>query len=174
MQLVILILVMMVKPFVLFDFQTADDLRNWYVVDDGVMGGRSQGILGLSEDGYARYEGKVSLENNGGFSSIRYRLKPLKVADFKQVVLKVRGDQKRYQFRAKPSAYDRQSYITYFDTTGEWQEIRIPMKDLYPTFRGRRLNMPNFPGQELSEIAFLIGNKKAEAFQLEIAQIRLE
>ena len=45
---------------------------------------------------------------------------------------------------------------------------------MYSTFRGRRHDMPNCPGQIMSEIAFLIGNKRADSFMLEIDKITLE
>ena len=45
---------------------------------------------------------------------------------------------------------------------------------MYPTFRGRTLDMPDYPGETLAEIAFFIANKKAENFRLEIDQIGLE
>jgi hypothetical protein len=43
----------------------------WRVVDDGVMGGRSKGNLQISDEGVLTFEGTLSLENNGGFSSLR-------------------------------------------------------------------------------------------------------
>jgi hypothetical protein len=43
-----------------------------------------------------------------------------------------------------------------------------------PTFRGRVLDIPNYPGETMEEIAFLISNKKNEAFQLEISKISLQ
>ena len=57
----------------LFDFSTESDLNNWQVVDDVVMGGRSDGQFSLNEQGHGVFEGRVSLENNGGFSSVRHR-----------------------------------------------------------------------------------------------------
>ena len=42
-----------------------------------------------------------------------------------------------------------------------------------PRFRGRYLNMDNYDGEEISEIAFLISNKTEEPFQLEIDIISL-
>ena len=75
-------------------------------------------------------------------------------------------DGKRYQFRVKRSVNDRYSYISYFETTGEWEEISIPLADMYPSFRGRKLDMANYSGDELSEISFLVSNKKAESFCL--------
>ncbi|MEL7119793.1 MAG: CIA30 family protein [Bacteroidota bacterium] len=162
------------NTMVLFDFTPESDLSRWYVVDDGVMGGLSQGNFGLDDEGHAIFRGTVSLENNGGFSSIRYRSGTVDVSAYEKVVLRLKGDGKKYQFRMKSSRYDRHSYIQYFETNGEWQTIEIPLSDLYPTFRGRTLRMSNYPGEIVEEIAFLIGNKKAENFNLVIDKIELE
>jgi hypothetical protein len=45
---------------------------------------------------------------------------------------------------------------------------------MYPSFRGQKLELPNYPGQSMEEIAFLIANKTAETFALEIDRIELE
>lgn len=158
----------------LFDFNPNSDLSNWYVVDDGVMGGLSAGNLGLDENGHAVYSGAVSLENYGGFSSIRHVFRTLDVRSFDKIKLRIKGDGKQYQFRAKTNRYDRQSYIQYFTTTGEWQTIEIQLSDLYPTFRGRKLRMANYPAGTMEEIAILIGNKKAESFRLVVDKIELQ
>jgi hypothetical protein len=86
----------------------------------------------------------------------------------------VKGDGKDYQFRLKSSSSDYYSYVTTFATSGEWQEIEINMADMYPTFRGRTLDQANFPGDQMEEIAFLIGNKKNEDFKLLIDKIELK
>ena len=54
-----------------YDFSAESKAGDWFVVDDGVMGGRSQGQVGLSEEGHGIFQGTVSLENNGGFASVR-------------------------------------------------------------------------------------------------------
>lgn len=171
--LTILTLMLITSPIRLVDFSSPNPLYGWQVVDDGVMGGRSAGNFSLNEAGHGIFQGKVSLENNGGFSSIRYRGQSRNISEYKRCVIRLKGDGKRYQFRVKSSPYDRFSYIQYFQTTGEWQEVEMSLEDMYPTFRGRRLNMANFPGEQLSEIAFLIANKRAEAFRLEIDWIEL-
>jgi len=74
--------------------------------------------------------------------------------------------------RIKNRAGDYYSYIAYFTTTGEWHDIRIPLKDMYPSFRGRTLDMPNFEGGKIEEFALLIGNKREEAFSIEIDKIQ--
>lgn len=66
------------------------------------------------------------------------------------------------------------SYISTFSTSGEWQEIEIHLKDMYPSFRGRKLEQANFSADYIEEIAFLIGNKKPEKFKLLIDKIELK
>lgn len=158
----------------LFDFNKEVNANSWRIVDDVVMGGRSNGQFEITEEGHGFFHGYVSLENNGGFSSLRYRFEEKNIKDFTKVIIRLKGDGNRYQFRAKTSSYDRHSYIQYFETNGEWQEIEIALHEMYPTFRGMKLRMPNFPAEEVSEIAFLIGNKKEQKFQLTIDYIQLQ
>jgi len=138
------------------------------------MGGRSRGHFSLNEAGHAVFHGEVSLENNGGFSLVRYRFEPMGVADFQKFVIRLRGDGKRYQFRVKSNPDERHHYVHYFQTSGEWQEVQIPFQEMYPRFRGRNLDGPNYEGSQLSEVGFLIGNKRAESFRLEIDKVGVE
>ena len=66
------------------------------------------------------------------------------------------------------------SYIYEFQTTTDWQTIEIPITKLYASFRGRTIDIPNYDGASLEEIAFLVGNKKNENFQLLIDKIEVE
>lgn len=158
---------------VIFDFNENASLQNWETLDDVVMGGRSQGKISLSPEGYGRFSGHVSLENNGGFSSLRYTPAGLKVNPQDQIKIRLKGDCKRYQFRVKHDHQAYESYVTYFETTGEWQEITILLNDLYPTFRGKDLDQPNFNHHSIQWLGFLIANKKAENFELLIDKIEL-
>ena len=98
----------------------------------------------------------------------------IKTAGFEFIVLKIKGDGKSYQFRLKSSDNQRQSYIYTFSTTGLEQDIIIPLKDFYPSFRGRILDIPNFDADQIEQIAFLIGNKTKELFSLKIKSISLK
>lgn len=157
----------------LVNFTPNSDLAGWSVVDDVVMGGRSDGSFAINEAGHAVFSGTVSLENNGGFSSVRYNTKEVELGGFRKVKIRLRGDGKRYQFRLKSDRYDRHAYIAYFQTSGAWETIEITLSEMYPTFRGRKLDMANFPGKKMEELAFLIANKKSESFQLELDKIEL-
>ncbi len=157
----------------IFNFELGADIQQWQVVNDGVMGGLSQGHFSLNEQGHGMFSGKVSVENNGGFSSIRCALDKLNIKGLEKFVIRLRGDGKSYQFRAKSNKGEYYSYIFTFPTTGEWEDIEISLDEMYPSFRGRKLNQPNFSAATLEEIGFLIGNKKAEDFQLLIDKIEL-
>lgn len=158
---------------ILYDFTKQDKLDDWVVVNDGVMGGLSKGTLVINEEGNAIFKGRVTLENNGGFCSIRYRFPSLIVDSYPYINLRLKGDGKRYQFRVKTSSGQYYSYIHYFETSGEWESVTIPLREMRPAFRGRNLNLPAYPGDSMEEVAILIGNKKAENFSLEIDELIL-
>jgi len=158
----------------IFDFKHESNLAGWMIVDDVILGGRSNGKFSISNDGHGLFSGKVSLENNGGFSSVRHRFEKKEVNDYKKVTIRLKGDGKRYQFRIKSDKYDRYSYVSYLQTDDDWQTIEIPFSEMYPSFRGMRLKMSNYPGKLMEELAFLIGNGEEESFKLEIDKISLE
>ncbi|WP_296321967.1 CIA30 family protein [Winogradskyella sp.] len=158
----------------LFDFTKTTNTNSWYVVNDGVMGGLSQSTMQLNNNGHGVFSGYVTTENNGGFASIRHAFSTKDVTDYDYIVLRVKGDNKTYQCRLKADEYQRFTYVQEFKTSGDWQSIKLPLKDFYPYFRGYRLNRPNFNDNKLEQIGILIGNKTNERFSLEIASIHLE
>ena len=167
-----LFIVMSTSP--IFTFSKNANISNWRIVDDVVMGGKSNGTFKLNVNGYGEFSGKISLENNGGFSSVRYSMKTLNVSKASKITIKLKGDGKTYQFRVKANANDRHSYAKSFTTSSEWQTINIDLNNMYPTFRGKTLEIPNFDKTSIEELAFLIGNKKEEHFKLLIESISLQ
>lgn len=159
---------------ILFEFNKNSDMSHWNSVDDVVMGGKSNGTISLNEAGLGVFSGKVSLENNGGFSMVKYHFDSKQVSGFTTICLKLKGDGKTYQFRVKTSVCDIHSYVAAFKTTTNWNTIEIPFNSMYPSFRGKPLKMPNYPGEKMAQIAFLIGNNTEETFKLEIDSIYLK
>jgi hypothetical protein len=151
---------------VLFDFTDPAAMRGWQVEDDGVMGGVSRGNM--------VFHGDVSLENNGGFSSIQNNFNPLDVSGYQHAILRLKGDGKDYRFIVESDPKARHYYVAEFGTSGEWQEIKIPLRTMYPMRRGDRLDLPDYPAETLSQVRFMIANGRAESFRIEIASIRLE
>ena len=157
----------------LFDSHNKPKGDNWYIVDDVVMGGRSNGHFELTPEGHAKFFGEVSLENNGGFSSVRYAIPETKVSSEATVKIRLKGDGNRYQLRIKDKESTYYNYITHFETSRDWQTLEFRLKDLYPTFRGRRLNLPNFNHETIGALGFLIGNKVPQQFELLVANIEI-
>lgn len=158
----------------IFEFSKQSNISSWRVVDDVVMGGVSSGNFEINEEGNGLYTGEISLDNNGGFSSLRYLFDKINVEKFSKVILKIKGDGKKYQFRVKDNSQNYYSYIQTFETSKEWELVEINLSEMYPAFRGRKLDMSNFSSNEIEEITLLFGNKKEETFQLEISKIYLE
>ena len=157
----------------IFNFSQSSKINNWKVVNDDVMGGISSASFELNRDGDAEFKGTVSTANNGGFASVRYRFRAKDIAGKKTISIRLKGDSKSYQFRVKSQANDYYSYITTFSTLGNWETIHINLQDLYPSFRGNKLNKDNFNNSSIEEISFLIANKKNESFKLIIDKIEI-
>lgn len=158
---------------VIFDFNTDSDLRNWRIVNDGVMGGLSQGTFSVNEDGHGVFEGEISLKNNGGFSSVRHYFQYMSLPEESGISIRLKGDGKPYEFSVK---HDRNAYYSYvysFPTSGEWEEVIIPLNEMSPSFRGRSLNMPDFDHSTIGELSIQYGNGRPEPFRLMIDEITL-
>lgn len=172
--LISLIMAATINSKVVFDFAKTGDTGNWLVVNDGVMGGLSKGTFMPGENGTAVFSGTVSLENSGGFSSVRYNTGKIEVEGFSVLELHLKGDGKKYQVRIRENSSDYYSFIYTFQTSGDWETVKIPLAEMFPSFRGRKLNLPNYSGKSMEELTFLIGNNKAEPFLLELQKAVLK
>lgn len=171
--LTFLMLTMMSPYMTIFDFTEHDNTAGWRIINDGVMGGLSKGKI-LYEDNSGVFKGRVSIENNGGFTMAMLQVDQKDVRQYDKFRISIKGDGKSYQFRCKSDKNQMHSYVYTFKTSGDWEEVTIPFEQMLPKFRGRDLNQPVYEGESLQEIAFLIGNKKEEDFELRIKYIRVE
>jgi NADH dehydrogenase [ubiquinone] 1 alpha subcomplex assembly factor 1 len=162
------------KKMEIFSFEPEADISVWEVEDDGVMGGVSQGSLTVNDEGHGVFSGIVSLDNNGGFSSIQYYFDPVDVAGYETAYMCVKGDGRRYLFLVEATARARHYYVGEFQTSGEWETVGVPLGDMVPVWRGDRLDLPNFPRETLAQVRIMIANQVREEFALEIDRIWLE
>jgi NADH dehydrogenase [ubiquinone] 1 alpha subcomplex assembly factor 1 len=158
----------------IYTFSNQKNIKEWRIVNDGVMGGISKSSVELTSDGHGRFSGHVSLANSGGFASIQLN-KTIQIAREKKfIVLRVKGDGKRYEFRLKSEIRQNESYVHQFTASGEWENIKLVISEFYPQFRGRKLNIPNFNFENIEQLSFLIANGQDEDFELLIDWIGLE
>jgi len=154
------------------DFRTT--CLNWANIDDVVMGGVSDSSMQLTPDGTAVFGGNLSLENSGGFASARTVLEQRDYAEFDGFRIRVKGDGKRYSFRARnDDRFDGVVYKSDFETVpGEWMEIELQFAAFKPSFRGRILDdVSPLDSSNIAQIGLLISNKQDGAFRLEIDRI---
>lgn len=149
----------------------------WVAVNDGVMGGRSTGGP-MVADGRLEFRGELSLANNGGFASVRSVGRDFDLGEASAVVLRVRGDGRRYQLRLATDARYRGVAVSFgagFATTaGEWSEVRVPLDGLEATVRGAVLQGPPMDRSRVREIGLLIGDKREGPFALSVDWIAVE
>ena len=158
----------------IYNFDKDSDLKKWMIVNDDVMGGISRSNININNQGNGVFSGSISTANNGGFCSLRYSFNRKYISDKTNFKLKIKGDGKAYQLRIKANRDDYFSYILKFETSGEWEVISMPIKDMYASFRGRKLNIQNFSNNYFEQITILVGNKRNEEFNLLIDEITLD
>ena len=156
-------------------FPIGDVDAHWVTLDDDVMGGHSCSRV-VVRDGVLRFSGTTSLEDKGGFASIRAR-GAFDLADATGLRLRVLGDGRAYQLRIATDARHRVSRVSWrgdFATrAGEWREVAVVFADMQPTYRGTVLEGPALDLSKIEEIGLLIGDRRAGAFSLEVDWIAL-
>lgn len=149
---------------------------DWRIVDDGVMGGLSQGKREIGKDGILRFFGTLSLENNGGFSSLRTGNVKLDLGAAEGVVLRVKGDGRTYQLRFSTDAEYRGSEMSFqagFATTkGAWTEVKLPFNRFVGSWRGTELPDKTFDPAKIRRLGLQLADKKEGPFELHVDWIR--
>ncbi len=158
----------------LASFQTADSATLWNSVNDGVMGGVSKGGVKRTNEGTLLFSGELSLENNGGFASIRTAERKLDLSEMSAILVKARGDGRTYWVELRTSGQmGASSYRADLPTTaGEWREIRVPLADFKLQAFGRALPIKALNPAAVASVGFTLADKKAGPFSLEIESVR--
>jgi monofunctional biosynthetic peptidoglycan transglycosylase len=148
----------------------------WQVVNDGVMGGLSEGKLTQSVTGTMIFSGMLSLENNGGFSTFRSGDLKLDLSGDLGLLLRVKGDGRTYQARLATDALFRGMEVSFaadFATQkGEWIEVKVPFASFKGSFRGLDLPKEKLDPTKVRRVSILLGDKKQGPFELEIDSIQ--
>ena len=164
-------------PQTLFDFTGADAAKDWQTVNDGVMGGVSEGKFQIADTKTLEFFGTLSLANNGGFASVRSKAKKLGLENGDTVVAKVRGDGREYTLNLyinKPLIAF--SYRATVQTKkDDWIEVKVPLDKFEATSFGRVVKDAGaVKPEEVNALGFMVSYKKAGPFKLEIESIKVE
>ncbi len=162
------------EKILLTDFDE-EDLKNWIIVNDGVMGGLSTSRIQYLPENQAEFSGEVSLENNGGFASSRMNLESVNLEGCTVISVRLKGDGKKYKFRIRTDdQWDGVTYsVDFLTRKDEWMEIELPFKEFKPTYRGRILNeVGPLNAAEIRQIGLLISDKQSGPFSVTMDWIK--
>lgn len=158
----------------LAEFPEAAKERPWVVVNDNVMGGRSDGAYELTNDALV-FAGRTNT-NGGGFSSIRSQPRSLDLGAFDGIRLRVRGDGRTYILRLTTSVTRggrlQPSYWASFATEADaWTTVDVPFSALRPRWRGRWLEGPAFEPTKIETLGLMIYDRLDGPFRLEVDRL---
>jgi len=157
----------------LTDFTPNTPDLDWYVQNDTVMGGQSNGFFKI-ESSMLVFSGNTNT-NGGGFSSIRTRSAQLDLSTFEGIRLHVLGDGRRYTWHLQTDATWRGRPVSYwadFATTAQqWTTVDIAFSDFLPQFRGFRLDGPELDRNRITELGLYIYDKLDGPFEVRLAKV---
>ena len=149
--------------------------QSWRVVNDTVMGGISASTVEMSDEKTVVFSGAVSLDNNGGFCSVRSPIRKVDLRDYDGIAVRVRSDGNQYKFTLRTDRrFDGAVYQASLDTArNEWETVHIPFDEFVPTYHGRRLtNVGDVARDAIQMFGVIIADKHEGPFRLEIDWVR--
>lgn len=159
----------------MIDFTNTVEPQRWRATNDGVMGGLSQGGLKFSDE-VSVFSGNISLENNGGFSSIYRPVVPLE-RGLDAATIEFIGDGLTYQMRVAVAINGyRVSYKHEFKTqAGVRQSVTLPLSDFKAVFRGRIIQgAPTLKSEDIRQVGFLVTSKQQGPFALTLFSLKIQ
>ncbi|WP_419191377.1 CIA30 family protein [Saltatorellus ferox] len=161
-------------------FDGSEGDPDWYTLNDDVMGGISRSRFQLAEaeggdPARGVFQGALSLENNGGFASIRSSLQNFDLEGFKGLRIQVKTDGREYGVSAvcaddqgRTGSWRKRFTVP----AGAWTTVDIPFEEMVLNIRGRQLPEVGPPAAEaIQGFSFIIGDKNTDPFRLEIGAI---
>ena len=160
----------------LLDFAGTDPAQKWQAVNDGVMGGVSDGRFRITPDKTMEFSGRLSLDNNGGFASVRTKPTDFDIKSGDALVVRVKGDGREYVLniytKSRRMAF---SYRAPLPTTrDEWTEVSVPLGEFIPTAFGNRVKgMGPVEPDQINSLGFMLSDKKPGPFKLEVDWVKI-
>ena len=145
----------------------------WQVVNDSVMGGISSSQWSMTPQHTGQFSGTVSLENYGGFASVRGQVPSGHFKNASTIRIRLKGDGKAYKLCIRTEQTGSSiSYQHSVQTSGDWQTVELDLKTFVARWRGRRVDdAPTLIGAHINGVGFLIADKQAGSFSLLVSHI---
>ena len=159
------------------DFGKTKEGVDWWVVNDGVMGGLSKGRKELTENSIL-FEGVISLDNNGGFSSLRCSLSHKDLTQYDEIEIRYRstGISKALTFSVDRRWYIPNYRISLEGTSGNWKTMIIRLSDFKKHYLGKSLNesLKKEKIKDIIRMGIITNEKKYGNFEFEVDYIEFK
>ena len=155
----------------LFSFE-GPDAASWSVENDGVMGGRSQGFVEVT-DGTLVFTGEVVTEG-GGFTSVR-AAQSVDLSGYDGIELRVRGGGRTFALDVDDGTRSRGREVTRrgpVPTSDSWATVRVPFAALEASAHGQPVRVDPLDRSAIQSIGIYIIDGNDGPFQLEVDWIR--
>lgn len=159
------------------DFGKTKDGVNWWVVNDGVMGGLSQGNKVMTENSIL-FKGVISLDNNGGFSSLRRSLSDKNLTQYNKIEIRYRstGISKALSLSVSRRWYIPNYKISLEGTSGKWKTKTIKLSDFKKHSLGKPMNesLKKEKIKDVVRMGIITDEKKYGDFEFEVDYIEFK
>jgi len=174
MKAIILLCLSMIISSSFYIWNATDNYASdWHVLTDKINGGLSSADMTMKK-GYATFSGNISPTKYEGYALMLYNCDIENVEDYSKVILNVKGDGKKYQFRIRANYTDKHHYVYDFQTTGEEQTLELELSQFYPEYQSVRLKEPYFNSDDIKQVAVYLGSNSNSNFNLDIYSIELQ
>lgn len=160
---------------IILDFRGTGVVNGWQAIDDRIMGGCSLSRAEYVDQVGLRFAGTVSLENNGGFASIRSPFGHWDLGAYQGLRVRLHGDGKTYKLSLRTDRFfDGVSYQTSFTTDRAcWQEIFLHFDTFLPTHHGIRLTtVAPLNRHHITSFGLFVADRQEGLFQLDVAWLK--
>lgn len=155
----------------LYDF-SSDTAAGWFIVNDGVMGGHSDGHV-AHETGALVFHGTL-VTRDGGFTAARTD-KTGDMSGMAAVELVVRGDGRTYRLELSDGVFRQDEMVSRtapFETTaGQQTTVRVAFADLDATVFGEPVDVPTFEPATLGGMGIFMADGQDGPFRLEVLSV---
>ncbi|GHA89146.1 hypothetical protein GCM10009069_10260 [Algimonas arctica] len=156
------------------DFSNSNSVAPWQIVNDGVMGGLSQGTR-FAEGDHMVFRGVINT-NGGGFSSLRRRLSPGDLSATTGLRLTVRSDGRDYKMTFRTSERWRGRSVSYqapipTTPTGDWVDVTVSFADMATSVFGRNVRVAPFDPSDVREMGIIIADGIDGDFKLGVRRL---
>lgn len=151
------------QHLILYNNQSTDTQHSWTMVSDQVMGGVSQGTMQTTENG-VNLQGRVSLENNGGFLQIQWQvsnsISQTDLQNYQGIFIEWCSEQDEdleLLLKSGQLWMPWQSYRCKAAAKPEWEKLYIPFELFQPYRTQTRLNP-----KRINKFSVLAGGKEMD------------